>query len=249
MEKIGAIIHKVKSCSSTNDLARKMAVKGAEEGTVIIARKQTKGRGTKGRTWYSAENKGLYVSIILRPDEPKLSLIPLMAGLAVRDAIFESLGIHIGLRWPNDLVWGEAKLGGILCESGFLGDHPSYVILGIGLNLSHQKMEFPEAIRSISTSLKLITKKGVDKEGLLQNLWKALNHWYQLFGEGQGFKIIRSFEKGSIFAEGQKIRLQSQKGKTTGIYKGLDSRGALVLEEGGKERTYFSAEIKKLIYE
>lgn len=246
---IGAIIHKVKSCSSTNDLAKKMAVKGAGEGTVIIAKRQTKGRGTKGRTWYSAENKGLYASIILRPEEHSLSLIPLMAGLAVREAIFEATGIHIGLRWPNDLIWGECKLGGILCESGFKGDHPSYVILGIGLNLSHKKKEFPEAIRSISTSLKLITKKDVDREGFLQNLWKALNHWYQLFCRGQGLKIIRSFEEGSVFTKGQKIMLQSQKGHITGIYKGVDSQGGLVLEEGGKDKAYFSAEIKKLIYE
>jgi len=247
--RIGTVIYKVESCFSTNDLAREMAMEGAGEGTVIIAKEQTKGRGTRGRSWHSAKNKGLYTSVILRPEEPDVSLIPLMAGLAVKEAIFRALRLSIGLRWPNDLIWGGRKLGGILCESGFLGSRPNYVILGIGLNLRHEREDFPEDIRSMATSLKLIIKRAMDEEALLRCLWKALNHWYRLFCQGQRMEIVRSFERSSTLSRGKTITVVGEKGEVTGIYRGIDSLGGLVLEEGGRKTLYFSAEIKAITYE
>jgi len=247
--KIREIIYRVESCSSTNDLAREMAIEGAQEGTVIISTEQTKGRGTKGRSWYSVKNKGLYLSIILRPENSNISLLPLMAGLAVKEAIFKTLKLSIGLRWPNDLIWKDCKLGGILSESSFLGNRVNYIILGIGLNLSQKKEDFPEEIRSIATSLKLITGKIVDEAALLRNLWKALNRWYLLFCQGQGHKIVWSFEKNSIFPPGKKITVESEKGLTTGIYRGIDSFGGLILEAGRKKTSFFSTEIKAITHE
>jgi len=156
---IGAKINRIKSCSSTNDLAKEMALSGEEEGTVVISEEQTKGRGMKGRKWYSARRKGIYLSVILRPPHSNISLLPLVAGLAVTDAVFDSAGLRIKLRWPNDLIWGKKKLGGILCEGGFLGDRINYAILGIGLNVNHGRGDFPEEIRHQATSLKLYQRK------------------------------------------------------------------------------------------
>jgi len=220
-----------------------------EEGTVIIAEEQTKGRGTKGRSWYSAKNKGLYASAILYPENPDISLIPLMTGLAVKKAINESLRVSVGLRWPNDLVWEEKKFGGILCESDFLGDRLNYVILGIGLNLTHGREDFPEDIRPLATSLKMITKMEINERGLLRSLWKALSHWYRLFCQGQGIKIAQSYERNSLLIPGQKLRLENDRREFTGIYRGIDQRGGLILEEKGIRTSYFSAQIKAIIHE
>jgi BirA family biotin operon repressor/biotin-[acetyl-CoA-carboxylase] ligase len=247
--KIGTIIHKVESCSSTNNLAKKKAEEGAEEGTVIIAEEQTKGRGTKGRSWYSAKNKGLYASAVLYPKNPEISLIPLMAGLAVKEAINESLRISITLRWPNDLVWEEKKFGGILCESDFLGNRLNYIVLGIGLNLHHEREDFPEDIRPLATSLKIITKKEINEEGFLRSLWKALNHWYRIFHQDQGIEIAQSYERNSPLIPGQKLRLENERREFTGIYVGIDQRGGLILEEKGRRASYFSAQIKAIIHE
>lgn len=243
---IGAKIHWIESCTSTSDLAKELAHEGAEEGTVVIADEQTRGRGMKGRTWYSAKKKGLYISCILRPEKTNISLIPLLAGLAVSEAIFEMLRLRIKLKWPNDLVWEKKKLGGILCETGFLGSKANYSILGIGLNISHRSEDFPEDIRAGATSLRLIAKRAIDERVLLGKLWRALNHWYCLFCQGERGRIISAFQENSTVPLGKELALVTQEGETSGVYRGIDSDGGLILEINGEKRTFFAAEIKKI---
>jgi BirA family biotin operon repressor/biotin-[acetyl-CoA-carboxylase] ligase len=243
---IGVKIHKFKTCASTNDLAKEMALAGEEEGTVVVSDEQTKGKGTKGRSWYSARKKGLYLSFILYPAQPQISILPLAAGLAANDAIFESTGIRVGLKWPNDLIWGKKKLGGILCESGFLGNKASYAIVGIGINLNHEREDFPEEIRSMATSIKLIIKKNIDRKRLIQKLCKALNRWYGLFRERKNEEIVRSFQDYSILALGKEIKLLTETEEVFGNYAGIDSKGGLVLERDGKRMTFFSGEVRSI---
>ncbi len=241
---IGAKINRIKSCPSTNDLAKELALAGEEEGTVVIAEEQTEGRGLKGRKWYSTRKKGIYLSVILRPPHSSISLLPLVAGLAVADAVFDSIGLRVRLRWPNDLIWGKKKLGGILCESGFSGNKANYAILGIGLNLNHGRDDFPEEIRHQATSLKLISKEDMDNNSLLRNLWPALNHWYGGFLQEEEEKIICHFQENSILPLGKEITLVAESGEVSGIYRGIDTQGGLILESRGKRRSFFSAEIK-----
>lgn len=242
--RIGVKIHRIKSCPSTNDAAKELAMAGGKEGTVIISEEQTRGKGTRGRSWYSARKKGIYLSVILHPSRPNISLLPLMAGLAVNEAIFSTLDIRTKLKWPNDIIWGKEKLGGILCESGFLGNRINFVILGIGLNVDHGKDDFPDEIRHQATSLTLITKRKVSEDLLLQNLWRTLNFWYSLFRDGEGREIVRVFQQNSVLSLEEETTLITEKGEMTGIYKGLDPQGGLILESQGEKRTFFSAEIK-----
>ena len=116
--RIGVKIHRIKSCPSTNDAAKELAMAGGKEGTVIISEEQTRGKGTRGRNWYSARKKGIYLSVILHPSRPNISLLPLMAGLAVNEAIFSTLDIRTKLKWPNDLLLDNRKFCGILTETG-----------------------------------------------------------------------------------------------------------------------------------
>lgn len=241
---IGVKIVQVKSCLSTNDMAKDLALSGEKEGTVVISEEQTQGKGTKGRSWYSARKKGLYLSVVLYPPHPDISLLPLVAGLAVSDAIFSSIGIRISLKWPNDLVWEGKKLGGILCESAFSGNRVNYAVLGIGLNLSHGMDDFPEEIRDQAVSLKLISKEEPDEKALLGNLWQALSHWYGQFVHGKGDRIISVYQEISALSPGKKVTLDTDRREISGIYRGISPQGGLVLESGGEERTYFSAEIK-----
>jgi BirA family biotin operon repressor/biotin-[acetyl-CoA-carboxylase] ligase len=235
----------IKSCTSTNDLAKELAIEGAEQGTVVIADEQTEGRGMKGRRWYSARKKGLYISCILRPEKANISLIPLLAGLAVSEAVFEMLGLRVKLKWPNDLVWKKKKLGGILCETGFLGSQLNYSILGIGLNISHRSEDFPEDIRASATSLRLITNSDIDERELLEKLWPALSHWYLLFCQGEGERIVSAFQENSIVPLGKELTLVTQEGEISGIYRGIDPDGGLILEINGERRSFFTAEIRE----
>lgn len=243
MTKIGEKILRVESCSSTNDLANAMALQGEEEGTVIIAEEQTAGRGTKGRVWYSERALGLYISIILRPLEKDLSLLPLVAGLAVRDALAEIEDLPVELKWPNDLICGGKKLGGILCESSFLGNVISHAVLGVGLNVSHDGEDFPANIRSRATSLKILLKKDFDVQNFLSKLWEILDDWYGFFQEGKKVQIIRAFEDHSVFAPGDTIFVNTGEKRITGEYIGIDLKGCLLLRVRGSERSFLAAEV------
>jgi BirA family biotin operon repressor/biotin-[acetyl-CoA-carboxylase] ligase len=236
-------IHWVKSCSSTNDLAKKLIRSGEAEGTFVVAEEQTSGRGTKGRHWFSAKRKGLYLSIILYPSHSHISLLPLVAGLAVKDAIFEALSIEIKLKWPNDILWHKKKLGGILCESGFMGDQVHYVILGIGLNVKHRRDDFPVNLRRHATSLKLVTGADIDITVIIEAMKRAFDDWYTQFLENKRNKIVHAFQKSSVFPIGKEIIVLTGKEKISGNYNGITSRGELRLEVKGKKRLFYSAEI------
>jgi BirA family biotin operon repressor/biotin-[acetyl-CoA-carboxylase] ligase len=244
--KIGGRIIRVESCTSTNDLVKKWALKNIDEGTVVISNEQTHGKGTKGRAWFSPDSLGLYMSVILRPPHSNVSLLSLVGGLAAVDAVFEALGIRTKLKWPNDIIWKGRKLGGILSESTFIGNQLSHVILGLGLNISHKETDFPAAIRSSSVSLRMILGQKVNKEILLKSLWKYFNLWYERFLKGKEKDIIRSFQDLSILTIGEKISLRTEKEELTGIYDGLDEFGGLILKTQDQEHKFFSAQVMTL---
>ena len=244
--KIGEKIHRVETCSSTNDFANTMALRGEEEGTVIIADEQTSGRGTKGRIWISEKDKGLYFSVILRPSERDLSLLPLVAGLAVRDALSETGDLPVKLKWPNDLICRGKKLGGILCEASFLGNAISHAILGVGLNVHHVREDFPVNFRSQATSLKILLNDDFDVRTFLIKLWKILDEWYGFFKEGKKAQIIRAFEEYSEFSAGERLVVQTEKKRMKGEYRGIDLRGRLLLQTQGFERPFLAAEVLKI---
>jgi len=241
--KIGERVLKVETCSSTNDLAHEQAAQGCEEGTVIVAREQTEGRGTKGRAWFSPRDKGLYLSVILRPPKEDVTLLPLAAGLAVRDALVEATGLEVKLKWPNDLVWERRKMGGILCEASIVGNRLTHVVLGLGLNVNHGREDFPPAFRPRATSMKLALRRETDPEALLPLLWGALDFWYRFLLEGREAQVVEAFKDHSVFSPGDELEVQTDTGTFAARYRGVDIRGRLELEEGGKIRSCLAAEV------
>ncbi len=244
--KIGAKIYTIATCSSTNDLANAMASKGEEDGTVILADEQTSGRGTKGRSWLSEKGKGLYISVILRPVEKDVTLLPFVAGLAVREALSEVGNLPVMLKWPNDLICRGKKLGGILCEASFLGNSISHAVLGVGLNVSHDREDFPEDIRSRATSLKILLKREFDVHAFLPRLWEIMEEWYGFFRRGKKEQIIRTFEEYSQFSLGDSLIVLTEKKRMTGKYTGIDQQGRLSIRIDGIERRFLAAEILEI---
>jgi len=220
---------------------------GEAEGTVIVADAQTAGRGTKGRSWFSPQGKGLYVTIILRPRKnTRLSLLPLAVGIASHEAVAATQVSGVRIKWPNDLVLEGKKIAGILCEGGSSGGSSPFVLAGVGINVNQDPADFPPGLRERSVSLKTAAGHPVDRETLFLSLCEALEKWYNEFSQGTGEEIIRAYEERMSFIPGERISLEAAGAKIEGTYIGLDASGGLVCEEGGRKVTYYSAEVSGL---
>lgn len=140
------------SVASTNDVARALAEAGAPTGTVVIADEQTRGRGRRGRSWRAQPGRSLLLSVVLRPG-PGAAVLPLRVGLAAARAVEALAGITVAIKWPNDLVAGGRKLGGILCEAAVEGGRSAFVAAGIGINVLQSADDWPPDLRGRATSI------------------------------------------------------------------------------------------------
>lgn len=159
-------IHHFDTIGSTNTRAKEMAAAGAPHGTVLIADSQTGGRGRLGRSFHSPAGSGIYLSVILRPNCPATELMHLTCAVAVAaaDGIEAATGLRPGIKWTNDLVVGQKKLGGILTElSVNQAGMVEYAVVGIGINCGQVAGDFPAEIENIATSLRLCTGKQIDR--------------------------------------------------------------------------------------
>ena len=163
---------------STNTMLKKMARQGTPAGTVIVADRQTGGRGRMGRTFLSPGGMGVYLSALIRPDCAPTDLMHLTCAVAVAmcDAVEAAFGFRPAIKWTNDLVVGKRKLGGILTELGLDPNtgRVDYAILGIGINCCQTETDFDESIRSIATSVRMATGQEADRNLLIAQMVKAL---------------------------------------------------------------------------
>ena len=246
---VGDIVHRFDAVPSTNDAAKALALEGAPHGTVVVAGEQTRGRGTKGRTWHSPAGLGLYASFILRGssagDAPAFPhLIPLAAGLAASDAILETSGVETRLKWPNDILHDGKKLGGVLSEGASGSPGGGFVIVGIGLNVGHRADDLPAAIRAASTSVRLAGGRPVALEALADALCRALDRWYNVLARGDKEKVVQAFESRPAFPRGTAVRVETAGGAFEAEYRGLDADGRLVVARPGGSTAVFDSVMK-----
>src|SRR6476620_8286647 len=184
---LGRSLHIVEETSSTNSAALALAQQGAVDGTVVIADAQTSGRGRLGRHWHSPRGKNLYASILLRRAPlPKdvsrwLSWAPLLSAVAVARAIQVVTALKPSLKWPNDILLGQRKVGGLLCESSGMGSAQPVVIVGIGVNVNMWRDAFPEDLRHLGTSLAAEAGHPFDRTSLLAMILSELELRYDAF--------------------------------------------------------------------
>jgi BirA family biotin operon repressor/biotin-[acetyl-CoA-carboxylase] ligase len=175
-KRLGQHLHIHKILTSTNSEAMTLAQNGAEDGTVVVAESQSAGRGRHARTWFSPPGLNLYCSIIVRGLGRGLSLadwlswVPLTTALAVAEAVQTVAATSLALKWPNDLLLDERKVGGILCESSLTVPDNPIVVIGIGLNVNVPRESFPDELRPIATSLFESSHRIVDRNRLLAQL-------------------------------------------------------------------------------
>lgn len=234
----GAAVHRLERVSSTNDAARALALAGAVHGTAVLAREQTRGRGTKGRAWHSPAGLGLYASFVVRGaaggPPPSPHLLPLTAGLAAADAISALTSVHVSLKWPNDLVLGGRKLGGILSEAVSGGPGGDFAVVGVGLNAGHSAADFPADLRDAATSLRMAGAGAVAVDRLFDGLCRALDSWYNALAQGEKGRIVAAAEARLAFPPGRPVRVTTAEGTFRAVCRGLDAEGRLVVDRGGE---------------
>ena len=200
---------------------------GAPHGSVYFADEQWAGRGRGGHEWRSAAGEGLYVSVLLRPSVPaaRLPLLPLAAGLAAAQAIRSAAGLTVDLRWPNDLLLGPRKAGGILVEAKTSGGAVDFAVVGIGINV-HQR-SFEPGLATPATSLEMEAGRRVSRQGLLVCLLESLERETQgLADPAAGVTIPARVEQASTWIRGRQVEVHGPQA-CVGVTAGLDEHGFL----------------------
>ena len=200
-DRLGRHLRLYQTLTSTNSEAMSLAQNGAEDGTVVAAESQSAGRGRHARTWFSPPGLNLYCSIVVRGLGQGLSLadwlswVPLTTALAVAEAVHTVAATSLALKWPNDLLLDERKVGGILCESSLaIPDNP-IVVIGIGLNVNVPRELFPDELRPIATSLFESTHRIVDRNRLLAQLLLDLEQSLdELRGHGPS-RLLQAYQR------------------------------------------------------
>lgn len=218
---VGGKVILLDEVSSTNDYAKRIAPE-VPEGTVVVAKRQTAGRGRKGRSWASPEG-GLWMSVVLKPPrvDPRLVFV---GALAVTDTLAD-FGISAGIKWPNDVWAGGRKVSGILAE----GRGQEYTVLGIGLNVNNS---IPEELGEKAISMAELLGSEVPLERVLERLLRHLDGWYRVFLERPDLLMTKVRE--STFIIGMTVTVEEGNAKVTGRVLDVLEDGSLLLSAEGK---------------
>lgn len=238
---LGRRVDYARVTDSTNDDAMAMAKAGAPHGLTIVAERQRRGRGRRGREWFSAPGTCLTFSLLLRASwsVEELSVLPLVMGLAVRQAVVQRVAGRVAVKWPNDVMVDDRKVGGVLCESYSRAGQVLAVVVGVGLNVQNQK--FPPPLAPLVTSLEAAGAAGLSRENLLVDVLKSLDRrLVELSSEG--FARQRQELTQCDALAGRRIQI----GTRVGVGGGIAANGALLFEHDGQVDEVVSGTISLL---
>ncbi len=221
---VGRRILSFEELASTMDEALKEALAGTEEGTVVLAGRQTAGRGRFQRPWVS-EPGNLLLSVVLYPSMAEMPFLSMMAGLAVARTVQRETGLQPSIKWPNDVLLGGRKVCGLLVEDALEGDVVRYALVGIGLNVALAPEKYPE-IAEIATSLNREKGTEVDVSSVLRTLLHELDAIYVEMKEGRT-PVLEW--RGFLETLGRRVEVMWGDEVVTGYAEGVDEMGHLLL--------------------
>jgi len=252
-----AEIEHLPSVGSTNDRLKQRARAGAPAWTVVVADRQTAGRGRQGRRWSSPAGN-LHLSVLLRPDPPaaRWSVLPLLAGVAVAEALAEE-GLEVRLKWPNDIVAGTAatsgligcgrKLGGILAEAASSAEGLESVVIGVGVNVAVRPADLPPDVASSVTSIADELGHGIDRLVVAAAVLARLRVWYHALARDGPRVVQAAWRARALPWWGRAVEARSGERHLRGIARDLDEGGALILElEDGTRAVLHSGEVREV---
>jgi len=236
---IGRDIRVFEQTTSTNDVVEKLARDGVKEGVVVFAESQTKGRGRLGRVWTSPVRKGLWFSVLLRPDlrPQETTQLTVAAATAVWRAINAETGLRPEIKWPNDILIGGKKVVGILTELSAEVDRVKHITLGVGVGVNTTASEIPTELQRIATSLRIELGKPVERAALATAILRELDRDYARICSGNFPELADEWEE-RCATIGKQVVVGIGERKIRGRAESLDDDGALLLrtEHGRLER-------------
>lgn len=212
---------------------------------MVKAEKQTKGKGRGNRNWFSPINKGLYVSFgLFFKNRSKLNLLPLVAAISITETIEKIGQIEVKTKWPNDIMYQEKKMAGILIEN-IVSAEKIISIIGIGLNLSHSRDDFPSGLKNRATSLKIATDKAFDINRAATILADILLYWTKKLENNKELaKIISISNYNSMLKKGDLVTFHHNDKIITGIYSEINNNGEIIIiDKNGFQEGFVSGEI------
>lgn len=223
---IGDNIVRCGQVTSTNDIARELAAGGCQDGTVVTASSQTKGRGRFDREWFSPEGHGIYLSILIKDNIPAGSspLLSFVSALSVAVAVKDLTGLHASIKWPNDVLVNSKKIAGILIEKS-----KGYYIVGIGVNLNNRSGQFPKEFSGKASSLLEETGNIYDKDEFLSSLLRSFDLQYNDFMKNGAVEIVRRTKEMSATL-GSSLKIRTDGSVYEGKVADIDGSGSLLLE-------------------
>jgi BirA family biotin operon repressor/biotin-[acetyl-CoA-carboxylase] ligase len=237
---IGSRISYEQELGSTMDEARSMAESGAPEGLVVIAERQTKGRGRFERTWVSTPGLDLTFSVLLRLDADQLRMANMAATMAVQDAALALTDKAAVIKWPNDVLVSGRKLSGILVESVMTATgNLDFAVIGVGLNVNLRPAEHPE-IRDIATSLAQESGAPLDRTAVLIDVLARLDDYYGAIRAGKDLSVCWA---GRLDTVGRDVDVSWGGRTVSGRATGVDRDGNLLVEAGGEVTTVVAGEV------
>lgn len=239
-------VHCHDEIGSTSDAALALARAGAPHGTLVLADRQTAGRGRFGRPWESPPGLGLWMSWILRPGRPLAEAFAVNAvmALAVLDTAQLATGRRAALRWPNDVVVGGRKLCGLLAESAAAGERLEVLVAGVGLNVNQQPADFPADLAGEATSLAQMAGRPLDRALVLALFVEALDRcWTMLDRRGAG-AVLDHWRRHSLFLD-REVDVDEGGRSWRGTARDLADDGALIVEMAdGTRRTLRAGDVR-----
>lgn len=232
----------VPQCHSTNTLAMELSQKKElNEGTVIITNSQTHGKGQQGNVWISEPEKNLTMSVVLKPAFLAITeqfFLNMIVSLGVKDYLELKLGVPIRVKWPNDIVVQEKKIGGILIENQIQGNAFTNSIVGIGLNVNQNAFHDSKAI-----SMVMISNVSVDLMEVFENVCYHTEEWYIKLRQGSKSEIKRTYLN-SLYGLNQRLGYSDKNGRFEGSVTGVDDAGRLMVSTDNGLRHYNTKEVQ-----
>jgi len=222
---------KIIECSvlkSTNDTVLTLASEGEQDGTVVRADAQTRGRGQHGRGWHSPKGLGLYFSVLLRPPilPEHTHRITIVSAVAVAQAIEGYTGLPARIKWPNDICINNKKACGILTESESGRHYIKHAVVGFGINVNHTPGDLPREIASSATSLRIASGREWDRDILFTKILTELDGLYREMIEGKISNLVEFFDPWDALA-GEMVQINTIRGRACGI----SEHGELLVKE------------------
>lgn len=237
------IIH-YKQIDSTNTELSRLALRGAEHGTVVIADEQTAGRGRRGREWESPAEDNIYMSMLLRPQimPEKAPMITLVMAYAIAKVLKEYGFSNVQVKWPNDLIVSGQKVCGILTEMVLAECEVDYIIIGVGVNVNTQK--FPDELKDKATSLYQVSGKFLKRQSLIQDIVECFEKEYQKFERFNDLSFLQEEYNEMLVNCGKEVRVLEPGNEYQAVALGINQMGELrVRLASGEEAEIFAGEV------